>query len=163
MATFEDDISIGHAGPGDVDGITALFVEDMHDLGEHPDPAELRETAAAMVERNGTDVFISVARAADDRILGVVAANVFLSIKFPGRALWIEELYVSPAMRRRGLAKRLVTELLARAEGAGIRGVELEAYHMNTAAAVLYRSLGFRRLARERYSFDMKDWDGEDA
>jgi ribosomal protein S18 acetylase RimI-like enzyme len=163
MATFEDEIWIGPATPADIDGITALFLEDMRDLGEQPDPTELRATAAAMVERNGNDVLISVARTVADRVVGVVAANVFLSIKFPGLALWIEELYVAPAMRRRGLAKRLVTELLARAEGAGIRGVELEAYHMNTAAAVLYRSLGFRRLARERYSFDMKDWDGEDA
>ena len=36
---------------------------------------------------------------------------------------------------------------------------------MNTAASVLYRSLGFRRIARERYSYDMAnfDWVLDDA
>lgn len=163
MATFDDDVTIGDPTPSDAEQISALFVEDMHDLGERPDPDELRQTAARMIERNGRDIFISTARRNDGRIVGVVVANVFLSIKFPGDALWIEELYVTPSMRRRGLARLLVTELLGRAERAQIRGVELEAYHMNTAAAVLYRSLGFRRLARERYSFDMRDWAEEDA
>ena len=45
------------------------------------------------------------------------------------------------------------------AMNAGLRGIELEAYRMNTAASVLYRTLGFRRLARERYAFDMAEYE----
>ena len=29
---------------------------------------------------------------------------------------------------------------------------------MNTAASVLYRSIGFRRLARERYVLDLSEY-----
>ena len=61
-----------------------------------------------------------------------------------------------------GVGRELVEQLLDWAHGAGFAGVELEAYRMNTAASILYRSLGFRRVARERYSFHMDDWDFED-
>ncbi len=86
-------------------------------------------------------------------IAGVLLADAFFSLKVAGQALWIEELYVRPEFRRRGLGIHLVEYLLDWAEEKGYGGVELEAYRMNTAASLLYRELDFRRLARERYCY----------
>jgi ribosomal protein S18 acetylase RimI-like enzyme len=147
-------IAIRRANLHDRDAITAMFAEDMADLGETPDPDALAAVAARMIESPLVYVFFAHR---GSEAAGVVVAGEFLSIKFPGRALWIEELYVRPDFRRHGLGRLLVTELLEVAEADGIVGVELEAYRMNTAASVLYRSLGFRRMARERYSYSMHD------
>ncbi len=153
-ATDGQAIIIRPAVPADRDAMTEMFAEDMADLGESPDPTALSLVTASMID--SPRVYTLVA-AQGETLAGVVVAGEFLSIKFPGRALWIEELYVRPAFRRHGLGRRLVTTLLDAAEADGIVGVELEAYRMNTAASVLYRSLGFRRMARERYSFSMND------
>ena len=143
------------ATPADKDRITALFFADMVDLGLTPSQTELSRVTSMVFEddrfRNNT--VLRVARRDDGLIIGLVMAQPFLSIKFPGEALWIEELYVVPEYRRFGVGRRLVEDLLTWAESAGYRGVDLEAYRMNTAASILYRSLGFRRLARERYSY----------
>ncbi len=114
-------------------------------------------TAAIADER----IVVRVARQAG-KTVGVLLANEMLSIKFPGRALWIEELYVAPEARRQGLGRILVEDLLDWALKHDYKGVELEAYRMNTAASILYRSVGFSRLARERYSFDLADWELDD-
>lgn len=155
----EHDVVIDEPAVAEIDRIVELFVADMRDLGRQPDRATMRAVTAAMFDDHGTH--LRVARV-DGRIAGVLLANEFSSIKFPGRALWIEELYVDPSYRRLGLGRMLVEHMLDWAYEAGFAGVELEAYRMNTAASVLYRSIGFKRLARERYSFEMSDYLPED-
>ncbi len=85
--------------------------------------------------------------------VGVILANFEWSLKFAGPALWIEELYVTPSARRQGLGRILVEHLLDWAEVNGIKGIDLEAYQGNTPASILYRSLGFHRLGRERFYY----------
>lgn len=147
------------ARPDDVEALAAMFYEDMVDLGVDAELPALVDVAGALVQDERGVHHVRVARSETGEIAGCVVANEFLSLKFPGRALWIEELYVRPAFRREGIGRLLVEDLLAWAHAEGFRGVELEAYRMNTAASVLYRTLGFRRLARERYSFAMDEHD----
>ena len=149
-------VTIEGATEHDIERVAELFLADMADLGQTESAAAMRQVAAAAIGDDRAHVL--VARQAGQTI-GVLLANECWSIKFPGRALWIEELYVAPKARRRGLGKTLVEHLLDWALAQGYVGVELEAYRMNTAASILYRSLGFSRLARERYSFDLKDWE----
>lgn len=155
--------AIGPATPADVDRIAQLFHDDMVDLGQTPDIEALRETTRAAMDPARSRCHLWVVRDADGVAVGVILASEFMSIKFPGPGLWIEELYVTPAYRRGGIGRRLVDTFLEWAWRQGYRGVELEAYRMNTAASILYRSLGFRRLARERYSFDFSEVDLEET
>lgn len=153
---MSNDFKIEPAVASDAERVAELFRADMSDLGQPEDAAGLLEVAKAVIADERAHVFV-----ARDGVhtVGVLLANDHWSIKFPGRALWIEELYVAPEARRRGLGRTLVEALLDWALPNGFAGVELEAYRMNTAASVLYRSLGFSRLARERYSFDLKEWE----
>ena len=60
-----------------------------------------------------------------------------------GPILWVDELYVRPAFRSRGLARELLRSLMARDDLAGLR---LEVEPENPRAAELYRRLGFEAL-----------------
>ncbi len=154
----EPEIAVVVPTADDTERLVDLFMADMRDLGHTPERPAMRNVASQMLTDDRCHIW--VARRAG-RIVGVVAAIEMLNIKFPGRALWIEELYVDPIARRSGLGRVLVEHLLDFAEDNGFAGVELEAYRMNTAASILYRSLGFQRLARERYSFEIEDPTGQ--
>jgi ribosomal protein S18 acetylase RimI-like enzyme len=137
--------------------IAELLAEDMAALGVDQNAESLLEVADLVIADGGDRAFCRVARPeAGHEPVGFVLANIVFSVKFAGRALWIDNLYVSTRWRRRGLGRRLVAEVLDWAEVNGIKGVDLEAYQGNTPAAILYRELGFDRLNRERFYFSFK-------
>lgn len=144
-------------GESDVEALARMFQADMEDLGVETRLEDLRGVAAAVVkEQSQKDpgIFCRVVRLHQDgEALGVVLANFNWSLKFAGRSMWIEELYVAPEARRRGLGRELVETLLDWAELNGIRGIDLEAYRGNTPASIMYRALGFHRLGRERFYY----------
>lgn len=151
------EVVIEYARPEDADAVATLFFEDMQDLGIDTSLDEMRDVAREVTEvANGlnADVLCWVARLAPGTpAVGVLLANFNWSLKFGGRSLWIDELYVTPSARRRSLGRRLVEALLEYAEAHGIRGIDIEAYQGNTPASILYRSLGFHRLGRERFYY----------
>ena len=63
----------------------------------------------------------------------------------------LEELYVAPAHRSRGIGSALIGAVVERARGTGIVAVDLEvdANHMRVES--LYRKHGFERLDRSRW------------
>jgi GNAT superfamily N-acetyltransferase len=144
--------SIDRAGTADRTVISELFAADMATLGSDVSAEDLLPLVDNALEKQGEGAHVWAARQGDE-VVGVLLAAPFLSLKVAGPSLWIEELYVRPDARRQGLGRLMVEELLDWAESSGFKGVELEAYHMNTGASVLYRSVGFRRLARERYCY----------
>lgn len=147
----------------DIDVVAGLFKEDMDALGVETGLGDQKEVARAVIAGTHADpreCLCWVARSGDEDettdTAGLIVANFNWSLKFAGRALWIETLYVTPSHRRRGIGAQLVETMLDWAEANDIRGIDLEAYRGNTPASILYRSLGFRRLGRERfyYRFD---------
>ncbi len=144
----------------DRQAVVELFSEDLTDLHLPVDPEALGQVFDQLVGDQRSVVL--VVRTAPGRpASGVTVASRVPSVKFSGWSLWIEELYVGKAARQRGLGRRLVEHLLHIARSEQLRGIDLEAYHGNAPAALLYRSLGFRRLGRERFYYRM-DWDLED-
>ena len=59
-----------------------------------------------------------------------------------GMCIWIDEIYLRPAFRGRGLAK----ELFAYAEGLKAKRLRLEVEPENGRAVALYTKLGYRFL-----------------
>lgn len=157
MGGSPQDVIIEMPGGDDIPVIARLFKQDMDDLGVETSLEDLERVAEAAVgyrDQEHPECLCWVARLQPEGDpVGVVLANFNWSLKFAGRSLWIEELYVSPEARRRGLGRLLVEKVLDYAEEQGIRGIDLEAYRGNTPASILYRSLGFYRLGRERFYY----------
>jgi ribosomal-protein-alanine N-acetyltransferase len=68
-------------------------------------------------------------------------------------------LAIAPEVRRSGLGRWLLTQLLHQAQQRGLERATLEVRASNTAALKLYKNLGFRIAGRRRGYYD----DGEDA
>ncbi|MFB6262419.1 MAG: GNAT family N-acetyltransferase [Bradymonadaceae bacterium] len=164
MAESSDNEIAGGIEPpeeSDVPAIAGLFEQDMVSLGLDVDTEALVDLAGYIVRdmhRDPPEALCWVARpGAGAEPVGVVVANFNWSLKFAGRALWIEELFVDPEARRQGLGRALVDRVVDYAETHDIRGIDLEAYQGNTPASVLYRTAGFHRLGRERFYYRVDD------
>ena len=77
-------------------------------------------------------------------VLGFLVAQVL------GDEWEIENIAVSAPVRRRGLASRLVSELLDRARKRGARAVFLEVRESNRAARMLYEKWAFLPAGRRK-------------
>lgn len=79
----------------------------------------------------------------EGRAAGYVALVFGFSFEYRGRDGIVDELYVEPASRRRGLARAALGALLAEAAAEGLCAVHLEVERQSDPAERLYRSLGF--------------------
>ena len=57
---------------------------------------------------------------------------------------WIDDVYVLPKFRHRGIGKKLVVECLNKMKAAGVEAVTLQVLTENKAAIKLYEKLGFK-------------------
>jgi len=145
--------------PSDRHAMARMLARDMSDLNQVVRTAdELLEVSDLILADQGRSSFCRVARPSEGhQAVGIVLASITFSVKYAGKALWIENLFVDHGWRRRRLGRLLVEHLLDWAEDNNIKGIDLEAYQGNTPAALLYRSIGFERLNRERFWFSF-DW-----
>jgi ribosomal-protein-alanine N-acetyltransferase len=73
--------------------------------------------------------------------------------------LQIQNLAIQPALRRKGIAVRLLEHVIARSRGAGLTSIWLEVRTGNAPAIALYKRLGFSACGRRTAYYP----DGEDA
>ena len=76
-----------------------------------------------------------------------------------GEVADLQRLVVAPAARRRGIGRRLVSEIVEDADRRGARRVLLEVSARNEAALRCYRSFGFAEIDRRTSYYR----DGSDA
>ena len=124
----------------------------VYQLGEHGVEAST-ERLARVLEDVAADIargFLMLARDGG-RIVGVAYVATILSAEHCGPVAWLEELYVTPDYRHRGIGTALVTAVLEKAQKAGIVAVDLEIDVDHNRVISLYERLGFRRLERSRW------------
>lgn len=144
-------IPIRNARRGDIPSLLALWQAMMAEhrrldprLDMHP------EAAGWMAAQLGTWVgdpqrLILVAEEGARLVVGYAAARLLPFGGSPGeeREAEITEVFVAPARRRRGVARRLVSRLLDLLEEKRVGSVRLQAAVANTGALDFWRSLGF--------------------
>ncbi|MDW8215196.1 MAG: N-acetyltransferase [Roseiflexaceae bacterium] len=131
---------------GDLDALLPL-VEALHTSDGDPfDPQRTRDALRTLLDHPEYGM-VHVA-AVDGDIVGYIVGSLGLSIEAGGRFLLIDELYVRPAWRGRGLARALLASLLPYAHAHGCRAVELEVGWENDHARAWYERLGFERHRR---------------
>jgi ribosomal protein S18 acetylase RimI-like enzyme len=83
-----------------------------------------------------------------DGACGYVILTMGYSLEFHGRDAFVDELFVLPRARGRGLGTRALAVLEAECRRRGVRALHLEVTPTNQAAVELYRRHGF--ALRER-------------
>src|SRR5262249_29208304 len=87
----------------------------------------------------------------DDTPVGVAALSFVHTLEHAERSAWLEELYVAPAHRGRGIGTALLGAACELALAAGAVAVDLEVDAAHGRAAHLYARHGFRPLHRARW------------
>jgi len=96
--------------------------------------------------------FVLVALEKNQRPVGVALGCAFLGIEQDGISSWIEELYVLPEFRQRGIGSLLIAEFIRVASAVGWRAIDLEIETGHQRAVSLYERHGFTQLDRSRLS-----------
>jgi GNAT superfamily N-acetyltransferase len=155
MATAYD---VRHAEPRDLPAVTDLLLAQ---LREHDIPVR-REHVARRVEAaiGGTDGHVLlVAAIAAAPPVGVAYVSFAEPLEHEGTVAWLEELYVEPELRDRGIGGRLVAGVIDESERRGCVAVELETKRGHERAGHLYARHGFQDLGRTHYARPLKAWD----
>lgn len=86
--------------------------------------------------------------------IGYIVVCFGWSVEFGGLDAIIDELYIRPGVRGRGIATETLMSLPRALAGAGLRAIHLEVDSGNEAAVKLYKRAGF--VTRDRYMFMSK-------
>ena len=71
------------------------------------------------------------------------------SMEYGGRNAFVDDLFIRPAFRGRGLGAQIVAQARAICEELGVRAMHLEVARDNAAAQAVYRGAGFRETGRQ--------------
>lgn len=141
------DIAI--AKPADLDDVLDLITAqyDEHAIVVRLD--RLRAAIGAALGDPGLGLFLLARR--DGRTVGVAYISFVWALEHCGRACWLEELYVVPSERGRGLGEELLQTVLAETRARGCAAVDLEVEYSQKRAENLYRRAGFEPHTRARW------------
>ncbi len=135
------------AGMGDMDELVRLRLEYLTaDFGELDSVQAdgIRSVLPDYLQRHLCDDLHAEVACCDGKLVGtcwLLVAEKPASVAFPhGRTAAVFNVYVDPDYRRRGIARELMTRLIAKAEQLRLDRLELRATAMGYE---LYRSIGF--------------------
>ncbi len=137
------------AKPEHLDRLAALCEAFHAEEGIKLDDDARRAGLAPLLEGSpyGVAYLIGPPRAA----IGYIVICFGWSVEFGGLDAIIDELYVRPGVRGRGVASEALIALPNALSSVGLRAIHLEVDRDNAAAIKLYRRAGF--TLREKYMF----------
>lgn len=86
---------------------------------------------------------------AEDEPVGYLALTFGFSLEYNGRDAFIDDFYIRPAHRDRGLGTAVLDEVLKEARSLDVRAVHLEVERTNQRAQAVYARHGFRDNDRQ--------------
>jgi ribosomal protein S18 acetylase RimI-like enzyme len=87
-------------------------------------------------------------------LFGYIILTIGFSFEFPGHDAFIDELYIVPAHRRRGLGREAMAFVEQEAREMGVNAIHLEVDCGNDPALELYRRTGYQ----DRHRLLMTKW-----
>lgn len=145
-------VLVERAAPPDRAEVERLIASYHASEGVTPRPERISWTVD-QVMRNRFPGVVLVARE-KKAILGVALAVYTPSAEL-GRVLVVQDFFVNPTVRRKGVGRALANRLIEEAKAMRIDRVDLEILPTNAAAASFWKSLGFKTGGRIVYSKDL--------
>ncbi len=84
----------------------------------------------------------------DGQCIGYVLLAFSFGLEFGGRVAFVDELYIVPSRRQRGIGSQVVALLESLCMSLGMKALRLETEPDNPRATALYMRLGFRDSER---------------
>jgi GNAT superfamily N-acetyltransferase len=133
------------AGPADVDSMVQM-IRDLAEYERSLDSVRIQaDQLHGVLFGPSPTVFAHVAEE-DGAILGMAIWFLNFSTWTGRNGIYLEDLYVRPEARGRGIGRRLLAELASVAERSGYGRVEWAVLNWNETAIRLYRSTGARPM-----------------
>lgn len=76
----------------------------------------------------------------DQKIVGIALFYISYST-WKGRCLYLEDIYIEPQFRRKGIGKELFKELIKEAKALKVKRMDWQVLEWNTSAIQFYRSI----------------------
>ncbi len=86
-----------------------------------------------------------------NQIVGFAIGTLILSPEHQGVVAWLEEFYVSPAERQRGIGASLLEAFFKECRERGVTAIDVEVDADHEKVISLYRRYGFEELPRRRF------------
>jgi ribosomal protein S18 acetylase RimI-like enzyme len=133
---------IRRANPDDIADLTRLIADFRDWFGKsEPDAVTIRATLGRLIDDPATEYLLAVDD--DGAAVGFCQLRYRLSVWTGVDDCWLEDLFVSEAVRGGGHGRALVEAAFAGARGRGCKRIELDVNVDNVAAQGFYESLGF--------------------
>ena len=147
--TTHGEFEITLVAPADFAVVADLLVRQMHEHRIDRQPDEMREVVRRVQEH--PDWGFILAAKVSGRVAGVAYVAAILSAEHGGMAGYLEELYVIPEERQRGIGQGLLRAAIDRTKELGWKALELEVDIEHERAVALYKRFGFTELPRSRW------------
>jgi len=144
---------IERANPGDRPDVERFISAYHASEGVKPRPERITWAVDQMI-RNRFPGLLLVAR--EHRSVVGVALAVYTPSAELGRVLVVNDFFVDPALRRKGVGRSLAARLLEEAKAMKIDRIDLEVLPSNAEAAAFWKAMGFKTLGRAIYSRDFE-------
>ena len=130
----------------EIDDVVALLRRQLDEHGMQV--AELGGAVRRVFEDESLGRLLVAARGSE--LVGVAYLSFVFTLEYGGNTAWLEELYVPPPERERGVGTALLAAVVSTAEAAGCHAIDLEVDATHARAADLYARNGFQPVARRR-------------
>lgn len=140
---------VERAAPPDRPDVERLIAAYHTFEGVKPRPERI-SWAVDQILRNRVGGVLLVAR--EKRVVVGVALAVYQPSAELGRLLVVNDFFVDPAARRKGIGRALAAKLLEEAKAMHVDQIDLEVLPTNVAGAAFWKSMGFRNTGRTIYS-----------
>lgn len=105
-----------------------------------------------------SDVGFVILAKEKDALHGICTVSIAHAMRTGGSYAIVQEMYVSPELRRRKLGEKLLSEALAHAKARGCSAVEVGTPPEGVLQSRFYKHLGFTRIGdRLRYKFGVPE------
>ena len=136
------------ARPDDAERVLAMIAAHRREAGSDADEAALREALEPLLEGSphGAVYVLGPARAP----VGYVVISFGWSLGLGGLTGHVEDIWIRPNVRGRGIGSEVLHALPRALAGAGLKALHVDVAHDNPRARALYTRLHFRTREGQR-------------
>ena len=142
-------MEINIASLADIHEILALIKDQFHEHNILWDERELHLAVSGILTDERWGHFMLARQ--DGQVVGLAAIAYAWTLEHGGKSAWLDELYVVPRWRSRGIGGALLEGVIAFVQRQGCLALDLEVDEDHQRAEHLYQRKGFVPLSRRRW------------